>query len=283
MTFFFSWSSLTPSAAVTLTLVYTSLSPTRACWAVRVSRKKIAAPGLVTVKSAMPEIFAVWVPTAPMTRISSPSFRPWLSAVSASTMIWPAPSGSVPEVISMVRASLSFQLPTMVGAPLFGERLSLSPSTTVTWVEATVPSADRTPSAASTFSSTDAGSTGGLPLPAFVSPVSEASLWLTVTSEAVAANSLSNVVFMVSVNTRVPHTNATDSRTAIADSAMRPLCAKKLRIEVLSTVMTCAPGRRSPSCGPGPARRWAGASRRRCGRRRGRARGPRRRRPRGRG
>ncbi len=68
----------------------------------------------------------------------------------------------------MVRASLEFQLPTMVGPPLVGERLSLSASTTVTEVENTVPSADFTPSALRTSSSTEAGITGGLPLPEVV-------------------------------------------------------------------------------------------------------------------
>ncbi len=242
----------------------------------------MAAPGLVTVKSAMPEIFARCVPTAVMTPISSPSPSPCLSAVSASTMIWSGPRGARPEEIFMVRASLAFQLPTMVGAPLVGERLSLSASTTVTEVEKTVPSADFTPSTPRTFSTTDAGMTGGRPVPEVVSPVSEASSVLTVTSEAVAAKSLSNVVVAVSVKTSVPQTNATDSRTATADRAMRPLCARTLRIEVFSTVMTCAPGRRSPSCGRARPRRWAAASRRRSGRRRGTAPGPRTRRPPGR-
>ncbi len=243
----------------------------------------MAAPGLVTWKSAMAEIRAVCVPTAVITPISSPSFRSCLSTVSASTITWSGPLGAVPEVIFMVRASLAFQLPTMVGAPLVGERLSFSASTTVTEVEKTVPSADFTPCAPRTFSTTEAGMTGGFPVSLVVSPVSEASFELTVTSEEVAAKSLSKVVFMVSVNTRVPHTNATDSSTATADRAMRPLCAKKLRIEVFMTVMTYAPGRRSPSCGPGRPRRSACTSHRRCGRRRGTAHGPRRRRRPGRG
>ncbi len=231
----------------------------------------------------MPDTRAWCVPTAVITPISSPSFRWCLSTVSASIITWSGPLGAVPEVISMVRASLPFQLPTMVGAPLVGDSLSLSASMTVTEVENTVPSADPTPWALRIFPTTEAGSTGGLPVREVVSPVSEEPLALTWTSEDVAWNSLSKVVFIVSVNTSVPHTNATDSRTAIADSAMRPLCARKLRIEVFSTVMTCAPGRRSPSCGPGPVRPSAGTSRRRSGRRRGRARGRRRRRPRGRG
>ncbi len=76
----------------------------------------------------------------------------------------------------MVRASLVFQLPTMVGPPLVGDRLSRSPSTTVTAVENTAPSAACTPSARFTSSTTEAGITGGLPLPAVVSPPSAASL-----------------------------------------------------------------------------------------------------------
>lgn len=243
----------------------------------------MAAPGLVTLKAAMPETRACRVPTAEIRPMSSPSFRWCLSAVSASTITSSGPLGAAPVVIFMVRASLPFQLPTMVGAPLLGDSLSLSPSTTVTEVENTVPSADFTPWASRILPITEAGITGGLPVREVVWPVSEEPLALTVTSEAVAWNSLSKVVFIVSVNTRVPQTKATESSTATADSAMRPLCAKKLRIEVFRTVMTYAPGRRSPSCGRGPVRPSAGTSRRRCGRRRGRAHGRRRRRPRGRG
>src|SRR5690606_41423742 len=103
---------------------------------------------------------ARWVPTALITPISSPSSRPCLSAVSESTMIWSGPLGALPEVISMVRASLEFHEPTMVGPPLVGDRSSRSASTTVTEVENTVPSATRTPSALRTSSRTDAGITG---------------------------------------------------------------------------------------------------------------------------
>ncbi len=69
----------------------------------------------------------------------------------------------------MVRASLRFQLPTMVGAPLLGDSLSLSPSTTVTEVENTVPSAAFTPRAVRISPTTEAGSTGGLPVREVVS------------------------------------------------------------------------------------------------------------------
>jgi hypothetical protein len=56
----------------------------------------------------------------------------------------------------------------------------------------------------------------------------------TVTSADVEENRWSKVRLSVSEKMSVPATNATDSRTASADSAMRPLWAKKLRNVALS-------------------------------------------------
>ncbi len=218
-----------------------------------------------------------------MVRSSSPSLRWCFSAVSASTIISVGPRGAWPEVIFIDLSSLSFQLPAMVGAPVVEPRFSFLALTTVTDIETTPPSAPLTPSAFLTCSTTEAASASGLPRSGMSSPPPVA-FAVTVTSELVTANSLSKVVFMVSVNTRVPQTKATESRTATAESAIRPLCATKLRREVFRTVLLTrsARARQSPSCGRGPGRRWARTSRPRSGRRPGRSRGPRTRRPPGR-
>ena len=190
-------------------------------------------------------------------------------AVSASTITSVGPRGAFPEAIFMDLSSFSLQLPAMVGAPVDEPMFSFLALTTVTAIETTPPSALCTPSAFLTFSTAEASRVSGLPRAGVSSP-SSAAFGLTVTSELVTANSLSKVVFMVSVNTSVPQTKATDSMTAMAESAMRPLCATKLRREVFMTLMRSAHARRSPSSGPGPGRRWARTSRPRSGRPRGR-------------
>lgn len=201
----------------------------------------------------MPLILALMSPVTAMVRSSSPIFRWCLSAVSASIITSVGPRGAWPEVISIERRSLCVQLPAIVGAPVSEPMFLLWLSTTVTAMLETAPSASFTPSALATRATTEAGSDSGLPFCGVSSVLAD--LGLTVTSAEVAAKSLSNVVFIVSVKTRVPHTNATDSRTATAESAIRPLCAKKLRIEVFQTVMRSARARRSPSSGRAPGRR----------------------------
>ncbi len=230
----------------------------------------------------MPPIFALRSPVAAMIRSSSPIPSLCFFAVSASTITSVGPRGACPEVISIDRRSFFVQLLAMVGAPVCEPMFSFSLLTTVTAMENAEPSARSTPSAFATCWTTEAGRDAGFPFPGCSSAPS-ASFGLTVTSGEEMVKSLSKVVFIVSVNTSVPQTNATESSTATAERAIRPLCARKLRTEVFQTVMTSARGRRSSSCGRGPARRSGGASRRRWSRRRDTAPGPRRRRRRGRG
>lgn len=131
-TSFFSRVLSTPGSAVTLMWVNRPVVPSRVRCAVSLSKKRMVAPGLVTVNAAMPEIFVVMSPVAAMVRSSSPSFRPCFFAASASIITSVGPRGACPEVISIERRSLCVQLLAIVGAPLVLPTFLSSVVTTVT-------------------------------------------------------------------------------------------------------------------------------------------------------
>ncbi|SFT10768.1 hypothetical protein SAMN05444716_107274 [Streptomyces harbinensis] len=187
----------------------------------------------------MPLIRTGKSPNAVSSRSRSPTARFFRPAVSASTMISPGPLGGVPSRTSMERGSTADQALARVGAPVVGPMFSFAASTTTTSGEDTDPVTRSTPGTAATSPASAAGTVSGLPTADGRSklPPRDRSAGPTITSEAVRANSLSNVVVIVAVNTSVPHTNATDSSTAIPDSAIRPLWAHRLRTEALSTAM----------------------------------------------
>src|SRR4051812_18606268 len=120
----------------------------------------------------------------------------------------------------------------MVGAPVVGPTDLFLLSTTTTFSTDTSAWVEATPSTFATRSASAAGTV-------WTAPVGtddlRSSFGSTVTSAEVEANSRSKVRVTVSEKIRLPATNATDSRTASADSSSRPLWARKLLSVALST------------------------------------------------
>jgi hypothetical protein len=213
-------------------LVALAAEPSSPVCAVGVSRKISAAPGLVVVNVAMPTIFTSKVPGCACTERVSPIPRCLRSAVSASRSASARPCGACPEVSRTGLCLVTYQLVTMVGAPVVGPTGLCRLSTTVIcWVAASMCAA-ATPSTFRTFAAREAGTVG-------VAPVGtddlRSSFGPIVTSAAVEAKSRSKVRVTVSEKIRLPATNATERTTASADSSSRPLCARKLRSVALST------------------------------------------------
>ncbi|CAM5640918.1 hypothetical protein SALBM135S_06398 [Streptomyces alboniger] len=181
--------SLTPSQAVAQMLVASSAEPSSSRWALLVSRKTRAAPGLVVVKVAMPTISTLTEPGRARTVRVSPISTFFVGRVASRTACR-GPRGACPEVSRTGERSVTYQLVATVGAPVVEPTDSLSRPTTVTLSTETSRCASATPSTSATRSRRLAGTVGVRPEG---TASSRSSGGLIMTSADVEANSRSKV------------------------------------------------------------------------------------------
>ncbi len=116
----------------------------------------------------------------------------------------------------------------MVGAPVSEPMFLFSLSTTVTAMEKAEPSARFTPLGLPDLLDERGGQGGGLAVDGLLVALPGALRADRDVRGGDGVKSLSKVVFIVSVKTSVPQTNATESSTATAERAMRPLVREEV-------------------------------------------------------